>query len=152
MRGRCIATSRVAALMLAASIGAGLAGTPPASAQDTPVPVPVPVPAGGTPTPVPGGNTPTPVPVAAPAAAPAPAQAAPAAANDDPDRNYRIGEIVVGDHVQVDPSLQNYWRPAVVTQVKTMIGGDPTMVRGFVVRDESGNTTDIMATPRMIKK
>lgn len=110
-----------------------------AVAQDVPVPVPVAEPAANTPAP-------------APAVAPAAAQPAPAQANDDPDRNYRIGEIVVGDHVQVDPTLQNYWRPAVVTEVKTMIGGDPNMVRGFVVRSDNGGTYDVMATPRSIKK
>jgi hypothetical protein len=103
------------------------------------------------PVPIPDGNAPAPAPAPAPAAAPAAAQAAPAQAGD-PDRNYRIGEIAVGDHVQVDPSLQNYWRGGVVTQVKTMIGGDPSLVRGFVVRGEDGNSYEIMATPRMIKK
>jgi hypothetical protein len=138
MKTGCIERSRIAALGLAVGLGMWLAGASPALGQD--VPVPVPVPAGTAATPVPATS------------APAAAQAAAAPTTNDPDRVYRVGEIVVGDRVQIDPTLQNYWRPGVVTEVKTMIGGDPNEVRGFVVRGDNGGVYDVMATPRSIKK
>lgn len=95
------------------------------------------------PVPMPAANTPTP--------APAAAQAASAQAKDDPDRTYRIGEINVGDHVMVDGSLMNQWRPCVLIQVKTM-PYDSNMIRGFVVRCEDGTARDVSASPRMVKK